>query len=128
MKVLLDTHVLLWAVGAPQRLSRRARELIMDESTELEVSAASAWEVATKHRLGKLPQAEPLLAQWDDVLHRLRAEPRPVEHRHAIRAGRYRQVHRDPFDRLLAAHAELADLPLVTKDPAFADFPIATIW
>ena len=128
MRVLLDTHALIWAVTAPARLSPRARELVGEASTELVVSAGSAWEIATKHRLGKIPGAEVLLARWDDTLRRLRAEPEPLEHAHTLRAGGYDVVHRDPFDRLLAAHAELACLPLLTIDKAFADFPVTTIW
>jgi len=128
MRVLLDTHVLIWAVTSPARLSLRARELVGDASNELVVSAGSAWEIATKHRIGKLPGAELLLARWDDTLRRLRAEPESLEHAHTLRAGAYDAAHRDPFDRLLAAHAELASLPLVTIDKAFADFPVTTIW
>lgn len=128
MRLLLDTHVLLWAVGDPDRLTTKARQLIIDESTELVVCAGSAWEIATKHRIGKLPGAELLLDSWDDTLRRLRAEPAPIEHAHALRAGRYGAAHRDPFDRLLAAYADLAAIPLITADPAFSAFPIATIW
>lgn len=128
MRLLLDTHALIWAVGDPSRLSSRARELILEESNELVVSASSAWEIATKHRIGKLPGAERLLDTWDDALRRLRAEPAPLAHAHALRAGRYQVAHRDPFDRLLAAYAELAAIPLLTTDQAFAAFPITTIW
>jgi PIN domain nuclease of toxin-antitoxin system len=128
VRVLLDTHALLWALGEPDRLSKKARKLIVDEANELVVSACCAWEIATKHRIGKLPGAEVLLDSWNDTLRRLRATPEPIEHTHALRAGRYPTAHRDPFDRLLAAHAELAALPLVTIDPAFAAFPITRIW
>ncbi len=128
MRLLLDTHVLIWAVGDPGRLSATARHLIEEESNQLVVSASSAWEIATKHRSGKLPGAERLLGNWGDALRRLRAEPEPIDHVHALRAGRYEAAHRDPFDRLLAAHAELAAIPLLTIDAAFAAFPITTIW
>jgi PIN domain nuclease of toxin-antitoxin system len=128
VRLLLDTHALIWAVAEPARLSAVARQLIADESNELVVSAGSAWEVATKHRIGKLPDAAPLLAQWDDVLRRLRVEPAPVHHAEAVRAGGYEVAHRDPFDRLLAAHAELARIPLLSADGAFAHFPVTTIW
>jgi PIN domain nuclease of toxin-antitoxin system len=128
VRLLLDTHAFLWAVADAGRLSARARELISDESNELIVSAASAWELATKYRLGKLPAAEGLLDGWDEVLRRLRAEAAPVEHAHALRAGGYRVAHRDPFDRLLAAHAELEDIPLVTADSAFVAFPVTAVW
>ena len=128
MRLLLDTHTLIWAIADPSRLSTRAREAILEDSNELVVSAGSAWEIATKHRIGNLPGAEQLLDAWADALGRLRAEPAPIEHAHALRAGRYTAAHRDPFDRLLAAHAELAAIPLVTADGAFAAFPVTTIW
>jgi PIN domain nuclease of toxin-antitoxin system len=124
----LDTHALIWALGDPDRLSTRARELIEDGANELVVSAGSAWEIATKHRIGKLPGVDRLLGAWDDALRRLRAEAAPIDHGQALRAGAYDVAHRDPFDRLLAAHAELAAIPLVTVDTAFADFPVTTIW
>jgi PIN domain nuclease of toxin-antitoxin system len=127
-KVLLDTHVLIWAIAAPERLSRRARAVMAEEAAVLLVSAASAWEIATKFRLGKLPHAEALLDTWDDALDRLKADPLPIDAAHARRAGLYAAAHRDPFDRLLAAQAELIGVPLVTTDGAFIDFPINTIW
>lgn len=128
MRLLLDTHALIWALGAPGRLSTRAHELVADRSNELVVSAASAWEIATKHRIGRLPGAEALLGGWDGALGRLRARSEGLGHAHALLAGGYEVAHRDPFDRLLAAHAQLGDLPLLTVDEAFAGFPITTIW
>lgn len=125
---LLDTHVLLWATAEPSRLSPRVTRHLLDESSELLISAASAWEIATKFRIGKLPTAGPLLEQWNDTLARLRATPLPIDDAHARRAGLYRAEHRDPFDRLLAAQAELLGCPLVTIDAVFQEFPIATLW
>jgi PIN domain nuclease of toxin-antitoxin system len=104
------------------------RELIEDGANELVASAGSAWEIATKHHIGKLPGADRLLGAWDDALRRPRAEAAPIDHGQVGRAGAYDVAHRDPFDRLLAAHAELAAIPLVTVDTAFAAFPITTIW
>ena len=124
----MDTHALIWAIGDPARLSTIAHQLIVEESNELLVSASSAWEIATKHRIGKLSGADRLLNNWDDALRRLRAEAVPIEHAHALRAGQYEIAHRDPFDRLLAAQAELDAIPLLTTDTAFAAFPITTIW
>ena len=127
-RFLLDTHVLIWAVAAPARLSKRATRVMRDETNELLVSAASAWEIATKHRLGKLPQVEQLLDGWDDALRMLKAEPLAIGHTDARRAGLYAVAHRDPFDRLLAAQAELSGVGLITTDPAFSQFPIRTVW
>ena len=127
-RYLLDTHVLIWAVAAPARLSKRAARTMRDETNGLLVSATSAWEIATKCRLGKLPQAEQLLDGWDDALRKLKAEPLAIGHAEARRAGLYPIAHRDPFDRLLAAQAELADIGLITADTAFSDFPVRTVW
>ena len=127
-RYLLDTHVLIWAVSLPSRLSQRAARAMSDETNELLVSAASAWEIATKHRLGKLPQGELLLDTWDDALRDLRATPLAIGHADARRAGLYASAHRDPFDRLLAAQAEIAGVGLITTDRAFADFPVRTVW
>lgn len=127
-RLLLDTHALLWAVAAPDRLSAPVRQHLLDPSTDLLVSAASAWEIATKHRLGKLPDAAVLLDGWDDALVQLRADPLPITHGDALRAGRYGTTHRDPFDRLLAAQAEHRGARLVTADAAFAAFPVTVLW
>lgn len=127
-RFLLDTHTLLWAVAAPSRLSHRAARTLEDDSNELVVSAASAWELSTKHRLGKLPDAERLLEDWDDVLGALVAQQVPITHQVALRGGSYASAHRDPFDRLLAAEAELSGVGLITADEAFADFPVKVIW
>jgi PIN domain nuclease of toxin-antitoxin system len=119
VRLLLDTHVLLWAWRDPARLSTTARELIEDASVELLVSAASAWEIATKHRLGKLPDASPIVLSYTRNLDRLGAHELPISSRHALAAGDLGWEHRDPFDRMLAAQSILDGLPLVTSDAAF---------
>ena len=125
---LLDTHVLLWALAEPRKLSAPDVAHMLDEANELLVSAASAWEIATKFRIGKLPHVGPLLDEWDDAIRRLRATPLPIDSTHGRRAGQFQADHRDPFDRMLAAQAEHTDCPLLTSDAAFREFPIATIW
>ena len=93
------------------------------------VSAASAWEIATKHRLGDLPGAEPIVAGYAAHLTTLRAREMPVMSRHALAAGLFAIPHRDPFDRILAAQAIAEGVPLLTADPALALFPcLATRW
>lgn len=119
MRVLLDTHVLLWALTRPAALSDAARELIADSRTRLVVSAASAWEIATKHRIGKLPQALSLVQAYEDHLVRLGVEDLHVSSRHALLAGTLAWEHRDPFDRMLAAQSVLESLPVVSADPVF---------
>ncbi|MBA2496044.1 MAG: type II toxin-antitoxin system VapC family toxin [Acidimicrobiia bacterium] len=127
--LLLDTHALVWAAAAPDRLGPAARSAIESPTSTLHVSAASAWELATKYRTGRFPEAEALVSGFDDVCNRLRALPVAITHRHALRAGGFSWDHRDPFDRMLAAQALLDDLILVTTDPAFAALPgIRLLW
>jgi PIN domain nuclease of toxin-antitoxin system len=129
MRFLLDTHALLWALAEPRRLSARAAALIRAPTNEVVVSAASAWEIATKFRLGRLPGAEPIVAGFAAHLSTLRAEELPIRSIHALRAGSFMLDHRDPFDRMLAAQAMVEGVPLLTDDPAFAAFPeLETLW
>jgi len=125
---LLDTHVLLWSLSEPERLSESAQQVILNPENLLWVSAASAWEISTKHRLGKLPQAEILLQNYASALQRLQVNSLPITAAHALLAGQHPVPHRDPFDRMLAAQAMLENLVLITKDPGFQDFQLVTIW
>ena len=99
MRALLDTHTLLWCFNADPSLSSRARRLIEDGSNEILVSAASAWEIATKVRLGKLPTGEQLVSDFEYFLNQLGFDGLPILLSHAIRAGTLAGDHRDPFDR-----------------------------
>lgn len=118
--LLLDTHAYVWAVTAPEQLSDRARSAIADAANTLLVSAASIWEMAIKHRVGRWPEAEILLAQHDELVGRLGARSHPISPADAIRAGGLGWEHADPFDRMLAAQALLAPATLVTRDRAFS--------
>jgi PIN domain nuclease of toxin-antitoxin system len=129
VNLLLDTHALLWALTEPKRLGRRARRALSDRDTQLWVSAASAWEVATKHRLGKLPGAQAVTASWFEHLGRLKAKELPITGRHALFAGSLDWDHRDPFDRMLAAQSLTETMTLVTKDPDFSSAPgVDVLW
>ena len=128
MRLLLDTHALLWWFTDDPRLSTRVRALIADTSNEVFVSAASAWEIATKHRLGKLDSAVDVVLRFEELLQADGFTPLGISNRHSLRAGAFQVPHRDPFDRMLAAQAELEALPLVTLDPAFALFEVTTVW
>lgn len=128
MRLLLDTHTLLWWWSGGSELSPSARALLTDPSNELLVSAASGWEVATKHRLrklGELSDAAPRFEQLVDIHGLTRV---PIDLAHGLRAGAYLAKHGDPFDRMLAAQSELMRAPLVTCDAAFAAFPCETRW
>lgn len=128
MRLLLDTHALLWwFVDAPE-LSATARAAIADEGNEVLVSAASAWELATKHRLGKLGEAAAALGRFNELVAADGFQHLLVGFLHAIKAGGYAVDHLDPFDRVLAAQAELEAATLVTRDPAFAAFGTRTLW
>lgn len=126
---LLDTHALLWALTEPDRLSPTARALIEPPDNELIVSAASAWEIATKNRLGKLGQADVLVAAYTRHLHRLGAREASITSDHALLAGSLPWEHRDPFDRVIAAQALLEGLSIISADPALhALGGVATVW
>lgn len=129
MRYLLDTHALLWAITDPDRLGAEVRRTIADRSNPLVVSAVSAWEIATKQRAGKLPQADVLVGAYSRHLDRLGVERLPVTEEHALLAGSLQWEHRDPFDRMIAAQAMLESMPIVTGDAVFAELPgVATVW
>lgn len=125
---LLDTHALLWWLFDDRRLSRRVRGVIRDPGNRLLASSASAWEIATKHRLGKLSAAGPLVSEFGGFMVKAGFSELPVTWAHAVRAGMWDVGHRDPFDRMLAAQTAVQGLTLVTADPVFKDFGISTVW
>ncbi len=92
------------------------------------VSAASAWEISTKYRLGRLAQALQLVADWNGAMSRGRYTQLPIDDDHALRAGSYDVAHADPFDRIIAAQAELESMTVVSSDRAFDLFPVRRLW
>ena len=128
MRLLLDTHALLWWWTNDPRLSDTARRAIADEGNQVLVSAASAWEIATKHRLGKLPHAAQALDRFNELVVADGFEHMPISYLHSLKAGAYSNEHRDPFDRMLAAQADMEKAVLVTLDPAFAGFQCRVMW
>lgn len=128
MRLLLDTHALLWWWTDDPQLSARARDAISNPGNDVLVSAATAWELATKHRIGKLGEAGEAVARFDELVTADGFQHLPVSYYHCLRAGGYAVDHRDPFDRTLAAQAELERLVLVTRDPAFGMFAVETCW
>jgi PIN domain nuclease of toxin-antitoxin system len=128
-RLLLDTHVLLWALLQPDRIPQATLATIRSPATDVVVSAATAWEIATKHRLGRLDEASGVVAGYAEHLTRLRADELAITSGHALSAGALRWSHRDPFDRILAAQSILGSVPLVTNDRALTTFPeVHTIW
>lgn len=127
MRFLLDTQVWLWMLAAPERLSKRSRALLVATEHELLLSAASAWEIAIKHALGKLALPEPPPAYVARLMTQTGVTPLPVYHRHALHVATLPAHHADPFDRLLIAQAQLEDVPLITADKALRRYAIETI-
>jgi PIN domain nuclease of toxin-antitoxin system len=125
---LLDSHVLLWWWFDPERLSAAVRELLIDPATPVLVSAATVWELSLKHHQGKLPQLEQAIRDLPGLLQSDGFEALPIALAHGLRAGAYSQPHRDPFDRMLAAQAELEWLVLLTADPQLSTFPCQVLW
>lgn len=118
-ELLVDTHVLLWAMAEPEKLTPAADDVLADPDTIVWVSAASAWEIATKVRLGKLPGAESLILDYARHLESWCATPLPIDSADSILAGSLAWDHRDPFDRMIVAQAIRRGLPLVSADTVF---------
>jgi PIN domain nuclease of toxin-antitoxin system len=128
MRVLLDTHALLWWNLDDDRLSESVRDLIRDGRTEVVVSVASIWEVAIKAAKGKIELPDAADAYIDDRLRRNRWSTLSIDPRHALRAAALPMIHADPFDRVLVAQAQLESIPLVTTDAAITRYDVETIW
>lgn len=128
MRLLLDTHALLWALSASPKLSARARAAFVDEDSEMIISAVSAFEITTKHRLGKLPEFDWIAARFPEALDSLAYTPLPITMAHAARAGALPHPHRDPFDRILIAQALLEGLTLVSNETLFDAFGVERVW
>ena len=128
MKVLLDTHALIWATMSSNLVSKAAAGVLEDEGNEIHVSAASAWEIATKVRLGKLPEAERLERAFFDVMEIAGYTLLSIDAASAMRAGRFKGAHRDPFDRMIAAQAIAGDLLLLSNDAKLDLFGVRRLW
>ena len=128
MRLLLDTHTLLWWMDDNASLSTTARELIADEANDIVVSAASAWEIATKFRLGKLPKAEVVASDVAGCIADEGFEGLAISVADAERAGRLPGIHRDPFDRMFIAQALRHDLWIVSVDAVFDRYGVSRLW
>jgi PIN domain nuclease of toxin-antitoxin system len=127
-RLLLDTHAFLWWLAGDERLSRDAREAISKELDPIFVSAASVWEIATKHRLGKLPAASAIAGDLVRVIESQGFVGLPITIRHGETAGALPGPHRDPFDRMLISQALLDDLVLVSNEQAFGAYGARLLW
>jgi PIN domain nuclease of toxin-antitoxin system len=128
VRLLLDTHALLWWAAGDRKLPRRVRTILEDDRHHVAVSAATAWEIATKHRLGKLDVPGLLLDGLLDYLADQSFLELPVTIRHAHRAGTLPGDHRDPFDRMLIAQAHIDGWTLVSNERAFDRYGVERLW
>jgi PIN domain nuclease of toxin-antitoxin system len=116
---LIDTHILLWWLFNDPKLSSDCRNIIRNPDHRILVSSVCAWEIATKYRIGKLPEAKELIENYAQILQQAKFIELAITNNHAIRAGNLPIDHRDPFDRMLMAQAELEKMPIITYDKAF---------
>ena len=128
MRLLLDTHALIWWLAGDGALSRRAREVIEDESNSVAISAASAMEIATKFRIGKLPDAALLAQDFETIIADQGFTELAITVHHARLAGEMNIAHKDPFDRLLIAQAQAEDMTLVSNEALFDGFAVKRLW
>lgn len=128
MTLLLDTHAFLWWLADDARLSKRARAAVGDPAHTVYMSPASAWEIATKHRIGRLPEAGELMADFPGIVERAGFEELPIATKHALLAGGLSGQHRDPFDRMLVAQALCENIEIVTADDALRALGARCLW
>jgi PIN domain nuclease of toxin-antitoxin system len=128
LRLLLDTHAVLWWFNGDPSLSLAVRSAIAEATDEVFVSAVSAMEVATKHRLGKLPQAQLLSARFEEMTAHESFSPLFITLAHARTAGQMTIAHRDPFDRLLIAQALIEGLTVVSNDRVFDTAGVSRLW
>jgi PIN domain nuclease of toxin-antitoxin system len=128
VKLLLDTHAVLWLLGEPDRIAPRARSHIEDMNNAVLISAVCAWEIATKHALGKLPLPVSPQALLERAVRELRAVEVSITTPHALLSASLPNHHRDPFDRLLVAQAILEDATLVTADRLLSPYGATLLW
>ena len=128
MKLLLDTHTIFWSVIEPQSLSASARAAIEAPGSEIFVSVASAWEMAIKVGIGKWPEAEDLVREFEQQTAKPGFRQLDITIEHVRRAGLIASPHRDPFDRLLAAQSIIEGLTTVTADARIGTLGAATLW
>jgi PIN domain nuclease of toxin-antitoxin system len=128
VRLLLDTHALLWWLDGDRRLPARVRALIGEPANEVLVSAASVWEITTKARLGKLPRAMEVAVDVPACIEAQGFVPLPITVHHAQRAGMLAGDHRDPFDRMLIVQAQAEGVPIASNEKIFDDYRVTRLW
>jgi PIN domain nuclease of toxin-antitoxin system len=128
MQLLLDTHAFLWWLSGDDHLSAAAQSAIADEGNGIFISAASAWEITTKHRIGKLPGVAAIVADLEGAIVDQGFIGLPISLRHGQVAGALPGTHRDPFDRMLIAQAMLENLVLVSNEQPFDAYGVGRLW
>jgi PIN domain nuclease of toxin-antitoxin system len=128
MRALLDTHTLLWWLSDDPSLTRAARKIIAETRNTLIVSAASAWEIAIKVRLGKLPTAVDVAADFSGLIEREGFQHLAISAEHGIRAGLLPGPHKDPFDRMLIAQAQAENMPIISNEAPFESYGVRCLW
>jgi PIN domain nuclease of toxin-antitoxin system len=128
VRLLLDTHALLWWLDGDRRLPPRVRTLLGDGANEVLVSAASVWEITTKARLGKLPGATDVAADVPGCIESQGFVPLPITIHHAQRAGALAGPHRDPFDRMLIVQAQAEGVPIASNEKVFDHYGVTRLW
>ncbi len=129
MNVLLDAHVVLWwASSGGSRLSQRAREILEMGETVALVGAGVLYEIAGKAQIGRLELPAAAEVYLPQLLRHHAFGVLPIEEGHAIRAGALPLIHRDPWDRLLVAQAQVESLPIITADPVIGQYDVEVIW
>ena len=128
MRLLLDTHALIWAVDDPIELGKQAAVALQDSKNELLISAGTTWELSIKISLSKLTLSLPFLQWMTTAVDDLSTQISPITFEHADKHSSLPYHHRDPFDRLLAAQAQVEELSLVSGDLIFDQYEISRLW
>jgi len=128
LRALFDTHALIWWLSDDILLTPTVRAIIADTQNELLVSAASAWEIAIKHRLGKLRKVADLVSDFSSRMEREGFQLLPISAEHAIRAGLLPVPHKDPFDRMLIAQAQAENTPILSNETIFESYGVRRLW
>jgi PIN domain nuclease of toxin-antitoxin system len=128
MRLLLDTATFLWVVSDAPELSERVRKLVVDPENDVYLSAVSAWEIAVKHALGRLPLPDPPERFVPEQRKRQGIEELPLDEESALHVTRLPMLHKDPFDRMLVCQAITQGLLLLTPDELISQYPVRTTW